>query len=114
MSRLRGYKPGRAKDDAATQKEKAERLAHMVRQFASDGKPLLVESSIMTPQGLRITCKNSEHAQRLLTFVKLMTPDIMHVLYELHDRVVILKNPPAWPLPLPEPDANRSPGPSVT
>jgi hypothetical protein len=113
MSRPKEYKPGNARDDAAVLKEKAEKLEAMVRQFSGDGKPVLVESSVYTPEGLRISCKNGEQARRLLTLVKLLTPEIMHVLYELHDHVVLLKNPPTWPNALPKPDDNRSPGPGA-
>ena len=111
MADLKEYKGGRARDDKGVAQEKAERLVAEVNRFTADGKPLVVESSVVTPEGLRVTCKDGETARRLLTFVKLLTPDIMHVLYELHDRVVVLKNPPTWPNALPGLHTNVRPGP---
>ena len=72
-----------------------------VKHFVGDG-PVKIESSVVTPEGLRITCKDGNDARRLYEFVRLMSPPVMHPLYEIHDKVLLLKNPPAWPMPLPE------------
>lgn len=111
---VKPYKPGQASDTLEVKQTKEERLIHMMQHFAGkDGGPRSV-SSIILPDGLLVTFKTGEDARRFLSFMKSFTPDIMHVLYELHDTRVMLKNPPEWPNALPAPSTNKGPGPKVS
>ena len=88
------------KRDARSPKELQEHLIALVRQVGD--KPIPVESSVFVPEGLLITFKTNEDAVRMLTLLKLLTPEPAHVLYKIVDTRLLLKTPPVYPAVMPE------------
>lgn len=90
----------RRMDTSKLTPEKLKEVQDRMRYVASH--PIKIDSTLSVPEGLRITCATGDDARRLYEFCLLMTPEITHTLYEIHDRVLILKNVPEYPAVLPE------------